>query len=350
MNLIGLLNWLGRRKRLRFASKPLLMAATRIPFWLLVRIAGRRIVTAFAGASAILLTHSTVQQAVKEPQRLYKAMAYTVEVMGLDTFCLFADMSLEAEACGCQVSFDDIQVPTVTTHPVKTIDDLNKLPIPDPYGDGRMPVFLETMRLINKNFTMLKVAEVSGPFTLALSLSGTNIYLDMRRNEQKVEAILEYCEKVITEYARALIKSGADMILIAEPAGSGLSPSDYEHFSLNSTRKIIRSLSRPCILHVCGKSEHIIGKMCQSGAVALSVDNVNIAQVIKSVPPRIVIVGNISPQRLWMSSCAEIENEVTSLIKSCEGAANFCVAPGCDLSPQTPLENIISFVRAGKRH
>jgi uroporphyrinogen decarboxylase len=349
MNLIDLLNWFGRRKRLRPGGKLLLSMATKIPFWLLVRIAGRKIITAFAGAPAILLTHSTIQQAVKDPQKLYEATAYTVETMGLDTLCLFADMSLEAEACGCQVSYEDCQVPSVTTHPVRTIDDLNNLPIPDPHRDGRMPIFLETMRLLKKNFTLLKVAEVSGPFTLALSLAGTNIYLDMRRNPQTVRAILEYCERVIVGYARALIESGTDLILIAEPAGSGLSPSDYDNFSLGNTRKIISSLSRPCILHICGKTEHIIEKMCQSGAVALSVDDIDIARAIKAVPRRTVVIRNISPQKLLISSQTEIENETSKLMESVQLVKNFCVAPGCDLSPQTPLENITSFVKTARR-
>jgi uroporphyrinogen decarboxylase len=212
-----------------------------------------------------------------------------------------------------------------------------------------MPVFLETMRLLKKNFCLLKVPEVSGPFTLALSLSGTNIYIDMRRNPEKVRTILEYCEKVIIGYARALIEAGADMILIAEPAGSGLSPTDYENFSLISTRKIVYSLSKPCILHVCGKAGNIIEKMCQSGAVALSLDEVDITEVIKAVPCRIVVVGNISPQKLLMNSCTEIEKETIKLIKTVKRTRNFCFAPGCDLSPQTPLENIKSFVETAKR-
>ena len=344
MNLIDLLNWLGNRKQFRLAGRLLLFLATKIPFPLLVRVAGRRIVTAFAGAPAILLTQSTIKEAVKDPRLLYEAMKYTAETMKLDTLCLLADMSLEAEACGCQVQFDDYSVPLIVSHPVKMDDEFTELEVPDPYQSGRMPVFLETMSLMKKNCTMLKLGEVSGPFTLAASLAGTDIYLEARRNPQKVSKLMEYCERVITRYAQALIKSGADMILIAEPTGSQLSASAYENFSLPYTKNIIRSLSRQCILHICSKAGHIIKGMCQSGAVGLSIDDVDMAQMIKSVPRNIVICGNISPLKFSRSSPKEIKEETTKLLEVMKTRKEFLVAPGCDLAPQTPLENVAAFI------
>jgi uroporphyrinogen decarboxylase len=350
MNLIDLLNRIGHVKGLKLIVHLLLLAAVKIQFSLLLKIAGRRIVSASAGAPAVLLTHSTIKDALKDPRLLYKAMTYTVEEMGLDTLCLFVDMSLEAEACGCQIQFDDYNTPVVMSHPVKTIDDLANLKVPNPYQDGRMPVHLETMRLMKRNFPMLKVGEVIGPFTLATHLSGTDIYADVRRNPQKVRAILDYCEKVSIRYARALIEAGADMILIAEPTGSQLSPSAYEDLSLAHTRRIISALTRPCILHICGKAGHIIEKMCHSGAVALSIDDVDIAQLIRSVPRRIVIIGNISPLKFSKSSPTEIERETNNLLETVKDRKEFLVAPGCDLSPQTPLDNIQHFVQTTKKY
>jgi uroporphyrinogen decarboxylase len=349
MNVIGLMNWLGRRKPLWLISKMFLLAATSIPFPSMVRIAGRRIVAASAGAPSVLLSGSTIKQALTNPDLLFKAVEYSVKTMGLDVLCLFVDMSLEAEACGCKVSFSDFQTPSVITHPVKTIDDLAKLKVPDPYKDGRMPVFLATMRLMKKNYNMLKIAEAIGPFTLAANLSGTEIYLDTRKNPQKVHTLLEYSEKVIIRYAQALIASGADMIIIAEPTGSQLSPTVYEDFSLAYTRKIIDSLTKPCILHICGKAGHIIEKMCQSGAVALNLDEVDMSQVIKIVPDSIVVTGNISPSKFARSSPEEIVSETSNLLETVKTRKEFILAPGCDLAPQTPLENILSMVNAARK-
>ncbi|MEM3823505.1 MAG: uroporphyrinogen decarboxylase family protein [Candidatus Bathyarchaeia archaeon] len=135
-------------------------------------MAGRRMVCAFAGAPAILLTNSTVSEALRDAKLHFKAMKFTIEEMGLDTVCLTADMSLEAEACGCKISYADHALPTIISHPVKTMEDLKRLRVPDPYHDGRMPVFIETMKMLRDNYTMIKVAEVIGPFTLAVHLGG----------------------------------------------------------------------------------------------------------------------------------------------------------------------------------
>jgi uroporphyrinogen decarboxylase len=348
VNLIDLMNRMGQDKRFSLLGRLMLLGARKTRLSVMCRIAGRRLVSAFAGAPAILLTRSTMKDALNDPKLLYEAMTYTVREMGLDTLCLFADMSLEAKACGCQIQFDDINVPMVTTHPVKTMDDLATLRVPDPYRDGRMPVFLETMRLMKKNYNILKIGEVSGPFTLATTLAGTDMYLDIRRNPQKAKAILDYCEKVIIRYGQALIEAGADNILVAEPAGSQLSTPAYEDFSLAYTRRIIGSLSRPCILHVCGKAEHLIEKMCQSGAEAISVDDVDIASLIKQVPDNIVVIGNISPLEFAQGSTEKIENKTISLLEAVKNRKEFFLAPGCDLAPQTPLENILAFVKAAK--
>ena len=89
----------------------MLSYAARMPFYLLLRITGRRLVTASAASPAILLSGSNMEEAPKNAQLLYEAMKYTVERMRLDTFCLMADLSIEAEACGCIVTFEKEKVP-----------------------------------------------------------------------------------------------------------------------------------------------------------------------------------------------------------------------------------------------
>jgi uroporphyrinogen-III decarboxylase len=174
--------------------------------------------------------------------------------------------------------------------------------------------------------------------------------VDIRKNPEKVKALLNYCQKVITRYAQALIEAGADIILVAEPSGSQLSAAGFEDFSLFYTRAIISALKRQSILHVCGRAEHLIEKMCQSGATALSIDDVTLASVIKRVPADITLIGNISPIKFVYSSPEEIKKETLSLLAAIESKNEFIVAPGCDLAPQTPLANILAFTEAAKEY
>jgi len=84
--------------------------------------------------------------------------------------------------------------------------------------------------------------------------------------------------------------------------------------------------------------------MCQSGAVGLSIDDVDMAQMIKSVPHSIVICGNISPLKFSRGSPKEIREETIKLLEIMKTRKEFLVAPGCDLAPQTPLENVEAFI------
>lgn len=350
MALIDLLNWVGRRKYLRPVGVLLLCIATKLRFSMLIRVSGRRIVAASAGAPAVLLTDKSMREVLSNPKLLFEAMKLTIEKMDLDVFCLVADMSIEAEACGCQIQFHEKNLPTVISHPVKTSDDVMKLEIPDPYRDGRMPVFLEAMRLAKDRYTILKVPIIIGPFTLASHLSGTGIYLDIRKDPEKVKLLLDYCQKVIIAYGQALIDVGADMIMIAEPIGSQLSPALFKEFSQPYIKKIIHMLTKPCILHICGKTSHIIEDMCKTGAVALSIDDIEISTIIKSVPTEIVLIGNISTLSFLRTSPEEIKRETDKLLDLVNGRKEFIVAPGCDLSPETPFENICSFVHTVKQY
>ncbi len=348
MCLIDILNRVGRHKWLRPLGWLLHFLATRFSLAMLTRIAGRRMVSAFAGAPAILLSGFTMRQALRDAKVLYNAMKFSIDTLRLDTFCLMVDLSLEAEACGCQVQFSDHDLPVVISHPVKAAVDVERMGVPIPYRDGRMPLFLETLRKIKDNYTVIRVAAVIGPFTLATQLGGSEIYVETRKDPRKVRAILEYCLKVISAYAHALSESGADMLLIAEPAASQLSPPAYEQFSSSYTKRLTATIKKPWILHICGKSGHLIDKMCESGADALSVDDVDITAVAGGVPRKMVVIGNISPLELLRGTPEEILKKTTALLTSVKDKKEFLIAPGCDLAAGTPLENILAFVDAVK--
>lgn len=348
MPLIDCMNWIGRRKRFRPVGVLLHWAAMKLPFSTLTRIAGRRMVSAVAGAPAVLLTHAGMEDALKDPKLLYEAMRFTVEEMGLDTFCLIADLSLEAEACGCKLQFSERGLPMVVSHPLQGADGPEALSMPDPYRDGRMPAFLETMRRIKRNYAMIRVAVVTGPFTLATHLRGTEIYLDTAANPEMAKRVLEYSTKVLIAYAEALIESGADMIILAEPAGSQLSAAAYDEFSQAYSKRIIGALPKPCILHVCGKAGHIVEKMCESGAVGISIDDVDIRSLFRRAPRHVVVIGNIGTLTLLRSSPEEVSTQTAELLHSAGDRREFIAAPGCDLAPETPLENIEAFVRTAR--
>lgn len=350
MPLIDVLNSFGKRKRLKSFGTLLHKASTKISFANLTRVAGRRIVTAPAGAPAILLTSGNIENGLKDPQILFEAMRFTVEKMHFDTFCLSADLSVEVEACGCEVKFQQRDLPVVLTHPLREYQDMESLKVPDPLVDGRMPVFLETMRKIKSHYKMLKSAVVTGPFTQASHLIGPDIYTDTLKNPEKVKTVVKFCNEVLLSYSNALINAGADIIAIGEPSASLLSPSGYYEFSQSYTEETISILSKPCILHICGDTTNIVEMMCQSGAVAISIDEVDLTWLTNVAPKNVVIAGNLSTTALLNDTPEKVTEKTEELLNNVKKRKTFFVLPGCDLAPETPLENIKAFVRAVKEY
>jgi len=189
---------------------------------------------------------------------------------------------------------------------------------------------------------------VTGPFTLALNIGGADVYVKTIEDPALLTCLLDFCTDVGIQYANALVKEGADMILLAEPAGCQLSPETFELFSLPYVKKMIKAIRSKCALHICGRAEHLIKHMSRLGASVLSVDDVDMTTVFREVPAGLVVAGNLSPLKLWRGSPMEIRRDTAALLKIAEERSTFIVAPGCDLSPETPLENILSFVEAVK--
>ena len=345
---IDVLNWSGTRPKVKFPGRVLLDAVLRYGFNRLPGIAGRRLVSAVAGAPAIQLTAGDTGKALQDTDQLVRAAEFTVREMHLDTICMVADLSLEAEACGCQVQYYQRDMPAVLTHPVRQLEDVLSLKIPDPEHEGRMPVILEVMSRLKQKYALIKVATVTGPFTLALQLCGGAIYADAIKDPGKVDGVVKYAAKVVTRYSQALAGRGVDILIIAEPAVSQLSPRLYERFAQPFIKDIAGRVKKPVILHICGKAEHLVKFMPESGCAAFSVDQVDMGRLAADLPRSLILVGNLSPELLRRGTTGEIETKTRELLRQTAARKEMIIAPGCDLAPDTPLENILAFVNTVK--
>ncbi|UCD08902.1 MAG: uroporphyrinogen decarboxylase family protein [Dehalococcoidales bacterium] len=315
----------------------------------MLKIVGRRLVTASAASPAILLSGSNLIEAPNNSKQLFQAMKFTVDSMQLDTYCMMADLSLEAEACGCPVVFNKERVPSIHSHIIHNKEDIAKLKVPNPYQDGRMPVFLECLRLMKKNLAGLKLACVTGPFTLALNLRGAEVYIDLIKDGQSVNDLMGFTTEVCTRYSKVLVNEGADMIIIAEPACSQLSSRHFNQFFLPYIQRVIRSINRNCVLHICGNVNHLIHQICQTGASGISIDEVDLQELLHEAPNNLVVIGNLSPVTFILESHGEVNHKTLELLDTVKSRSSFVIAPGCDLPPETQLNKIVSFVEAVKR-
>lgn len=257
------------------------------------------------------------------------------------------DLSVEANALGLQVRYPLNESPTVEDHPVKSVADLERFSGIDILKDGRIMAFLDAMREMKETIDMPIGGYVIGPFTLAGRMMGeSEAAMAAIDDPSGLEQIVEFATERILRYGKALVNAGADMIAILEPTGVILSPTQFGQFSGKYVKRILEGLDTMGILHICGNSTHIIPGMCETGAQGLSLDSdVDLPKAMELLPEDVVMIGNLDPVACVAHSTAEEVREASrQLLDSMSKYPNFIFSTGCDLPPETPLENIAAMV------
>ena len=194
-----------------------------------------------------------------------------------------------------------------------------------------------------------------GPFTTAAQLVGVNefmMYLSDEDEEDLVREVLEFSEEVVYHLTMDFLEAGGNLVYIAEPVSSGdlISEDYFETYSLPYLKQLNDRLSEKCpymLLHICGKTMERISALKDSGIAIFSVDSLDLEEALKRAEGKITIMGTLSPVRVLEQECPEeIYQKAQNLVQTAGLFGGFILAPGCDLTPDTPYEHIEAMVRA----
>ncbi len=317
----------------------------------IIRNHGKRLVIPLMGFPGTQLNGSSLKQNTFNWGTQFSTLFALQQRFRPDGMFFFMDLSVEASALGLPVRFPLDESPSVEQHPVRHIADLNKFATADILSDGRVAVYIETMRLMGRYLDVLKGGYVIGPFSLAgLLLGASDAAMATVTDPQLLHAVLRFSSGVISRYARALERAGADMIAILEPTASFLSPAQFREFAGRYVREIISTLKTVLILHVCGQTSHLIEAMVETGAQGLSLDSmVDFPSTIKRVPEDVVLMGNLDTVRVMIELTPnEVYRTTRDLMDAMAPYPNFILSSACDLPMETPLENIHAMMDAGR--
>lgn len=269
-----------------------------------------------------------------------------------DVIFFMMDLAVEASALGLPVRFPLLESPTVEYHLVKEAGDLSQFMSCDVLKDGRAAAYIETMKLMAKHLEPTPGAYCTGPFTLAGLMMGANeIALTTVLDPELVHRVLEVATSVIIRYVRALSKAGAKVVAVLEPTAVMLSPDAFWEFSGRYVREIFAAVPKAApVLHICGHSGHLLPRMVETLAEGLSLDSVvDFPAAARALPPDVVLIGNVDPVGVVRDGTrGDVREAVRRLCESMRPHRNFILSTGCDLPPDTPLENIGAFMEAGR--
>lgn len=326
---------------------------TNINSWVIQQIGNKkRIAIPIMTHPGIEMIGKKVEDAVRNGEVHAQAIKKLNEIYPVAAKTVIMDLTLEAEAFGCQIEFQEYDMPHILGRLVSNAKEIEKLKVPE-LSAGRVPQYLIANRLTVENTNDKPVlAGVIGPFSLAGRIYDlSEIMVACYTEPEAIKCLLEKCTTFILKYCMELKNIGCSGVVIAEPAAGLLSNEDCQYFSSEYVKKIVDAVQDDTflvVLHNCGNQGHCTEAMLNSGANAYHFGNaIDMVETLKYCPKDRLIMGNIDPVGIMkMSSAREVKAFTTDLLNRTSGFDNFVLSTGCDLPPHVPAENIAAFFEA----
>ena len=304
----------------------------------------------------------TVRQAVSDGNIHYQAVMTLAKQFPSAAACTIMDLTTEAEAFGAEIAFSDDAVPAVASRLLPDVQSIYDLQVPS-LSAGRIPQYLKANLLAARDLKAPSLwrgmeeapplfAGCIGPFSLAGRLYDmSDIMVLIYEHPEAAHVLLDKCTQFIEKYCEALKLTGANGVLMAEPAAGLLSNDDCLTFSSQYVKRIVDRVQDDqfiVILHNCGNQGHCTRAMVTTGAAAYHFGNkCQMEEVIRDVPPTALAMGNLDPVSLFKDGTPEQMRETTlHLLEKMRPYPNFVLSSGCDTPPHTPIENINAFFDA----
>ncbi|MBO0720088.1 MAG: uroporphyrinogen decarboxylase [Blastocatellia bacterium] len=299
----------------------------------------------------------------KTPELAAEVSLQPFRILEVDAVIMFSDILIPVEAMGVKLDIIESKGPVLES-PVRTQEQVERLIVPDPIE--KTGFVLDIIRLLRKELDNEAplIGFAGAPYTLASYLieGGTSRnYTEIKRmmfaNPRLLHTLLEKIATAVTDYLNAQIEAGAQVIQLFDTWAGDLSAGDYEEFALTYQQIVFEKLHRgpeglgvPAILYVNGCS-HILEKMAESGANALSIDwRLDIAEARRRLDSAgfdtLALQGNLDPCAL-LGTQETIAEGVREILKKV-GPLGHIMNLGHGIMPMVPVENAKAFIEAAK--
>ena len=293
---------------------------------------------------ALIPLNQTSSISLQEPEKHAKVVEYIAKEYETDALLPLLDLTVEAEVLGVEAGYRENDAPQINN----TID-IGK--IQEKKSVGRIPIMAKTVKAIKKISGNLPVGfYVTGPFTIAGQVIGiTNLLKFILTNPTALPPLLDTMVETSIEYAKRLEDAGIDFVVIAEPSSSLISVNQFKEFSKPYLRRLTKAVDVEMVLHICGRSRHLLTEMIETGAAGISIDqNIPMQDAVSIAPKNILVFGNYPPVNLMMEDPATIKTNVLNMLSPVKDKKNVVSSTGCDIPSKTPSENIKAFVETSK--
>jgi len=268
-----------------------------------------------------------------------------------------------AQACGSEVEYLPGSAPALKKPVLSSLDDVDRLVIPDVYNAHPLKENLLATRLVvqeigREAFIMGRADQ--GPYSLASMLLGIEDFLMAvldPENRPRLHRLLEFTTEVVYRYAVAQVEAGAHITSIGESlSGPDVSsPKIYREYEWPYAWKLVERLNAKGIrlaYHICGNATRIARDMVSTGAALLELDyKCDLAQIKAAVQGKTSVLGVIDPSEVLALGTPEtVVAQAKEELAVMAPGGGFVLSPGCGLPPMTPPANIHALIATAARY
>lgn len=283
----------------------------------------------------------------KDAGKMARAAASTFKLSGLPSAVLPLDMVVEAEALGAEINFREnmeFEFPQVRKAGFGSVKDLTTeiTEGTEFVKKGRIKLVCDAIKLLKEDVgnDVVIGGMIPGPYTLLLLVvDAGKMFLEMKKEPSAVTEALLHLSSLLAQVGVDYRDAGADFITIHDMGGSSafIGPARYEQFVLPAEKLLIEKLPKPRVLSVCGNVTSSLHLLAQTGADAISIDQTVDIAAARLALKDTLLFGNLDPvETLYRGESAQVAEAVISA----KEAGVDAVWPGCDLVPQTPIQNL----------
>lgn len=232
----------------------------------------------YAGVYCAKLIDQPADMFLKDPVLLAEGVVHAARYLHADGIPLLFDLSVEAHALGCDLSWWEDNVPSVTTHPCQdgTPADIG-LEISS-RDSGRWPVIFEAAKIVNSQLEEMDCAMLGllcGPLTLASHLAGPQIFTALLKRKDYAHAVLGFAGEIGAQSARFYAEMGCEIIAIVDPVASQVRPQTFREFVTPNCQPAVEAIHDAGLtssFFICGDCTKVLQEVCQVGTHGFAVD------------------------------------------------------------------------------
>ncbi|MFL0194715.1 uroporphyrinogen decarboxylase family protein [Clostridium sp. WILCCON 0269] len=265
-------------------------------------------------------------------------------------------------AIGGKLNFREKGVPDIVEPLIKDLSHVDKLDLSGIGEDKGIQNLLKVTEILKDRIgdkTMIGVSQW-GPLTLAGQIVGIEkLMMGMIKDKQAVKELIDFTSELCYRYLALFVDAGVEIVSMSDMSASGdmISKKFFEEFAIPCLTKVTDKIKKKkadiyIMTHICGDVTKFLDLYPTIGVDLVSLDaKVDLSKAREVLHGKMAFGGNMGPVDVMKDSTPEgVKKACSDCIKKSGEKEGYVMMPGCDLPPDTPLENVKAMVEAAHNY